>query len=202
MIPGRLSSCPVFILLLLVCSCRNNALIPKPHAYPRILFPKGENRVVDENYCPLKFEFPTYGTIKQEKSFFDDKPSDPCWFTIQVTALNASIHCSYGPISKEKNYDRYIEDEFKLLGKHNIKAEYREETKLQNAHGVKGMSFQIDGPVATPYQFYLTDSVKHFFRAALYFNAVVNPDSTKPALDFLKKDLIHMQKTFEWKKLN
>ncbi len=180
--------------------CQRNVDIPKPHAYPRIIFPKVDNRVVTEPYCPLQFEFPTYGQIVQTQSFFEEKPSDSCWFTIQIPSLNASLYCSYGPISKTHPYDRYIEDEFKLLGKHNIKAEYREETKLHNANGASGMAFAIDGPVATPYQFYLTDSTHHFFRAALYFNDKVNPDSTKPVLDFIRKDLLHMQETFAWKK--
>lgn len=180
--------------------CRGRIDIPKPHAYPRIVFPQGPYRMISESYCPLQFEFPTYGQIVQTTSFFEDKPADPCWFTIQIPTLNASVHCSYGQISPAHTYDRYIQDAFQLLSKHNIKAEYREETRLTNPFGVKGMAFELDGPVATPYQFYLTDSVRHFFRAALYFNAAVNPDSTKPALDFIKKDLLHMQQTFEWKK--
>lgn len=191
--------CFSILCICIFMSCKHDPAIPKLHAYPRIIFPAGANRLVNEAYCPLKFEFPVYGQIIQEKSFFDEKPADPCWFTIQVPSLNASIHCSYGLISKEHGYDKYIEDEYKLLGRHNIKAEYREETRLHNPHGVKGMAFEMDGPVATPYQFFLTDSTQHFFRAALYFNAVVNPDSTKPVLEFLKRDLVHMQATFEWK---
>ncbi len=189
----------LILFLLILSGCKHQAELPLPHAFPRIEFPKGEVKSVDQNYCPLKFDFPTYGTVVQEESFFDEKPSDPCWFTIQIPALNASIHCSYGPIDQNKTYQKYIDDEYNLLSKHNIKAEYREETKLHNQHGVKGMSFEIDGPVASPYQFYLTDSTRHFFRAALYFNSRVNSDSTKPVLEFLKKDLRNMESSFEWK---
>ena len=85
------------------------------------------------------------------------------------------------------------------MNKHNIKAEFRSDIPLRT-NAASGMAFEIDGPVATPYQFYLTDSTNHFFRAALYFNAKVNPDSTKPVFDFLKKDIEHMQSTFVWKK--
>lgn len=197
MIFGRI--CLSILCICILTQCKHEPALPKPHAYPRINYPKGASRLVSEAYCPLRFEFPDYGQIIQEKSFFDEKPSDPCWFTIQIPSLNASIHCSYGPISKEHGYDKYLEDEYKLLGKHNIKAEYREETRLHNPQGVKGLAFEIDGPVATPYQFFLSDSTRHFFRAALYFNAVVNPDSTRPVLEFLKRDLLHMQETFAWK---
>ncbi|MEP7268957.1 MAG: hypothetical protein ABI844_15120 [Saprospiraceae bacterium] len=180
-------------------SCKPNITLPKPHAYPRVVYPSGSLREVNETYCPLKFEFPTYGEIEKETSFFDEQPADPCWFTIQIHSLNASIHCSYGNIDKMKPFDNYIEDAYKLLSKHNIKAEFREEIPLHPRQDVTGMAFEIDGPVATPYQFYLTDSLHHFFRAALYFNAKVNPDSTKPVLAFLKKDIQRMENTFEWK---
>lgn len=183
----------------LVWSCRKEMNIPKPHAYPRILFPTGNLILVDQSYCPLKFEFPSYGKIVQDTSFLNEKPGHPCWFTIEVPALNASLHCSYVKISSQSDFEHYIEDEYKLLSKHNIKADFRDEKVLKNLHGVGGMAFEIEGPVASPYQFYFTDTSRHFFRASLYFNAQVNVDSTKPALDFLVRDIRHMQETFEWK---
>lgn len=197
---GHLSVLIFFISTSIISftSCKRNATLPKPHAYPRIEFPNGANRLVSETYCPLQFEFPEYGILVKETAFFDEKPADPCWFTIQIPSLNSSIHCSYGSIDKAKTLNSYIEDSYKILNKHNIKAEFREETPLhlKDAHG---MAFDLDGPVATPYQYYLTDSIHHFFRAALYFNSKVNPDSTKPVLDFIRKDLVHMQNTFSWK---
>jgi hypothetical protein len=36
-------------------------------------------------------------------------------------------------------------------------------------------------------------------RGALYFNVVPNIDSLKVVVDFLRKDIVHMIKTFEWK---
>ncbi len=188
----------IFILSMLP-SCKNEITIPKPHAYPRIIFPKGEYKLISETYCPFSFEFPTYGQVQKEINFYNKKSADSCWFTIQIPRLNSSIHCSYGPIDQNNPFDSYIEDSYKILNKHNIKAEYRTDTPLRFKTAT-GMAFEIDGPVATPYQFYLTDSVSHFFRAALYFNSKVNPDSTKPVFDFLKKDIEHMQSTFTWNK--
>lgn len=185
--------------LILFSGCHKEVAIPKPHAYPRIEFPEGKPRLVDEAYCPLRFEFPDYGRVVQDTLFFNEKTSDPCWFTIEIPQLNASLHCSYGRILKRADFDHYIDDEFKLLGKHNIKADFRDEIELKNKNGVSGMAFLLEGPVATPYQFFLTDSTRHFFRASLYFNAQVNPDSTRPVLEFLQKDLKHMQETFVWK---
>ncbi len=191
---GLIGLCSVLV------SCREEPSIPKPHAFPRIIYPEVSYQLVDQPYCPLKFEFPTYGKIVQDTLFFNEKPNHLCWFTIQVPSLNASLHCNYGPIGNRNDFDQYLQDEYKLLSKHNIKADFRDETILQNPQGVNRMAFEIEGEVASPYQFYFTDSTRHFFRASLYFNAQVNADSTKPALSFLIRDIRHMQETFEWKK--
>jgi gliding motility-associated lipoprotein GldD len=113
--------------------------------------------------------------------------------------LNASLYCSYYRITKDKSISALINDAFNIAGKHNIKANYRRETIIENKNGVKGILFDIEGPVASPVQFYLTDDKNHFFRASLYFNSKVNPDSTAPVLSFIKTDIDTLISTFRWK---
>ena len=57
----------------------------------------------------------------------------------------------------------------------------------------------MGGNAATASQFYLTDSVHHFLRGALYFDAAPNEDSLKPVNDFLLEDVRHMINSFKWK---
>ncbi len=84
--------------------------------------------------------------------------------------------------------------------KHVIKASGIEEaTIVDSEYKVYGTVYQLQGDPATPYQFYLTDSTRHFFRAALYFDYKPNYDSLRPILDFLKQDVDHMIETFQWK---
>ena len=65
---------------------------------------------------------------------------------------------------------------------------------------VFGLVYQIEGTeVASPYQFFLTDSTTNFVRGALYFNVVPNNDSLEPVINFLEKDLDHFINTFRWK---
>jgi hypothetical protein len=47
-------------------------------------------------------------------------------------------------------------------------------------------------------QFFLTDKKNHFFRAALYFNTQVRPDSLAPIYEFVKEDVFKLIETFEW----
>ncbi len=190
----------ILILTIIVTSCNDPIFVPKPRMYPRVDFPQGTMVRVQQDYCKLSFEFPDYSTTVRDSFFFDGQPADPCWFDLRIPALNAEIHCSYTAIDDKTKFDDLISDAFKLAGKHNTKANYRKESLIENkVEKVYGLLFNIEGPVATPIQFYLTDSTSNFFRGSLYFNDKVDPDSTKVLVDFLSKDINHMIETFTWR---
>lgn len=184
---------------MLLLGCNEPPVVPKPRMYPKVEYPSRNITQFNEDYCNFTFEFPDYGTVHQEESFFDEKPKDPCWFDLEIKSLNAQIHCSYSPV-KIGEFDDLVNDAFKLTGKHNIKAEFRRESLIENKENeVYGLLFELEGPVATPIQFYLSDSTRHFFRASLYYNDKVNPDSTQVITEFLYQDIQHMIETFRWR---
>ena len=53
--------------------------------------------------------------------------------------------------------------------------------------------------MATPLQFWMTDSAHHFLRATLYFNFTPNNDSLQPVIEYLRDDALHLVNTFAWK---
>jgi gliding motility-associated lipoprotein GldD len=59
---------------------------------------------------------------------------------------------------------------------------------------------EIEGEVPSQFQFTMTDSTKNFLRGALYFNTKVNNDSLRPAIDYMKKEMMHIVNTLHWKK--
>ena len=67
------------------------------------------------------------------------------------------------------------------------------------AHGVLRLVLELDGEVATSFQFYTTDSTKHFLRGAVYVKTATANDSLAPIIKFLKQDAIHLIQTLEWK---
>jgi gliding motility-associated lipoprotein GldD len=189
-----------FVAVCFMLSCREISHPPKPRMYPRVDFPERNLKIFEKDYCNLNFEFPDYAEFVQDSFFFDEKPSHPCWFNLNIKSLNSVIHCSYYPISGQKSFSTLIHDVFNLAGKHNIKANYRKESLVENPENrVYGLIFNIEGPVASPIQFYMTDSTTHFFRGSLYINDKVNPDSTKIIVDFISEDINHMIETFKWK---
>ena len=63
---------------------------------------------------------------------------------------------------------------------------------------VFGMLYDYEGITATSSQFYLTDSVEHFFRGSFYFNTEIN-DSIAPINNFVKEDVRFLIESFRWK---
>lgn len=171
---------------------------PKPRVFPKVDYPAKSYQAFDQNYCAFTFEVPSYTEIQKDEQFFEEQPANACWFDIVTPQLNGSLHCSYYPISNKKDFEELVNDAFELTGKHRIKADYRDDKMIQNQYGVSGILFELSGPVASPAQFFLTDSTSHFLRASLYFNNSVAPDSMAPIHEFVMQDVYKMIETFKW----
>lgn len=189
----------LFFTSLILFSCEEPTFSPKPIAYPRIHFPeKGNYLKYNENDCPYTFEYPNYSKIVQQKNNFT-KEIEPCWFNIEFTDFNATIYMSYLEIGRDISLEKVLEDAHKLTYAHSKKADYIDEAIIKNKNGVEGQLSEVGGNVATNIQFYLSDKEKHYIRGSLYFNSTPNIDSVQPMVNFIRKDMMHIFDTFEWK---
>ena len=187
------------LLLLIITSCQNsNPPIPRPHQYPKIDFPVNNFIAYSPETCPFQMLLPSYALVDKKDLLFDETEADPCWFDINMKIFSATVHCSYYPIGKEHTLDKLINDAFTLASKHNVKATFREEFIIRSKNGGGGLIFKINGPVATPYQFYLTDSTNHFLRGSLYFNNHIDIDSLSPITTFIEKDIDKIINSISW----
>ncbi len=185
--------------LSLLTSCDNTST-PKPKGYFKIPLPKKSYQSFNEPGFPYAFEYPTYGKIIQDSTFFDTIPDNPYWINIDFPEFNSKIYISYKPINSSGNFDLLIKDAFKMTGKHSVKASYIEEIPFKESNHVTGILFDVGGNAATGKQFFATDSTLHFLRGALYFDAVPNYDSILPVENFLYEDVLHLIKSLRWKK--
>ena len=171
----------------------DEVFIPKPKGYPRIHFEEKTYRLYD-SLCPYSFEIPTYAFINNDKHM----GADPCWINVNFPKYNAQIHLSYKEVTN--NLDTILGQSRDFAIKHQIKATGIDETVIiRDSAKVYGLVYDISGNTASNVQFYLTDSSQHFMRGALYFNSVPNIDSLKIVVDYLRKDIVHMIQTFQWK---
>ena len=177
----------VLFFSVLFLSC-NNDYTPKPKALIKFDLPKKEYVKIAMD-CPFDFELPVYGHLK--------KKSNNCLLDIVFPNQNGILYLSY--FSLENNLNNHIEQSQNLAYKHNVIANaITEQFYVNDSLKVYGMLYDYDGVSATATQFYLTDSLNHFFRGALYFNTEIN-DSILPINNFLKYDIKHLIETFRWK---
>jgi gliding motility-associated lipoprotein GldD len=66
-----------------------------------------------------------------------------------------------------------------------------------DAH-VWGVLYELQGDVASPIQFVLTDSIGHFFRGSVYCNTVPNQDSLAPIYDYMRQDVRVLIESIQW----
>lgn len=201
-IPSTVHRLPSAVLLLLfLFGCEEYTAVPKPRAYPRVVYPEKAYKPFDETYCGFTFDQPVYATIEHDTTFFEEKAKDNCWFNITVKQLNAKIFCSYYPIRNRAGFDELVKDAYQMTNTHNVKASYIEESRVERPEDkVYGVVFNVEGPAASSYQFFLTDSTRNFVRGALYFNTEARPDSLAPLVKFMRVDLDRMVGTLKWNK--
>lgn len=182
------------VLFFSACGDEEDTIAPKPRAYFRIDLPE-KKYVLYDSTCPFTFEIPAYSYIEVDKN----QRAEPCWLNLQFPKLQGTVHFSYKPVNN--NINGYLEDTYTLASKHQIKASGIEEQVVsKKADNVYGIVYQIKGNAASSIQFFLTDSVHHFLRGALYFNVAPNTDSIAPVVEFVDKDIQHLISTFKWKK--
>ncbi len=167
---------------------------PKPAGYFRIDLPKREYRLLDSIF-PYSFEYPVYAKISKDIH----APAEANWINIDFPRFKGRLHLSYKQVSN--NLGTYTEDAHSLVMKHIPKASAIEEIRIENKERrVYGLIYNIQGAgAASPYQFYVTDSTRHFLRGALYFSVIPNNDSLAPVIDFIKGDIQHLLETIKWK---
>lgn len=177
----------------LFISC-GETYMPKPYGYFRVDLPEHSYRVIDTLNLPYHFEL-----SKTARVISRNQQGENYWIDIQYPQLNAYVYCSYKPV--KGNLFELSEDSRKYVYKHSVKADGIGERAFENIDNhVYGILYDLKGNTASSVQFVLTDSTKHFFRGALYFENVPNKDSIAPMSEYIREDMIRLMESFEWKK--
>jgi gliding motility-associated lipoprotein GldD len=168
--------------------------VPKPRAYYRIDLPRKDYKHFNEKMYPYTYEIPVYANVTPFEA-----DNEKFWANVNFPDFNATINLSYKAL--RNNLNEHVADALTFVDRHQGKAARIRELEFKDAKNrIYGMIFDIGGSdIASMYQFYITDSLKHFVRGALYFNHAPNNDSLAPVIEFLKKDMDHLIETFQWR---
>jgi gliding motility-associated lipoprotein GldD len=173
--------------LILFLSCTSD-LQPKPWGYLRLDYPEAQYQNF-EKLASFSFEYNNFAKV----SIANQDNSQ-----LVYPKMKATLYLNYNAVNN--NLDSLLNDAYKLPYKHISKAESIPEKVFVNpVNGVYGTLFSVVGNAASQYQFFLTDSLKHFLVGSVYFYAKPNYDSILPAVKYLEKDIIHLMESLEWK---
>ena len=185
-----------FVLFIAAC---NTDYTLKPRGYFKIDLPPKKYQQFNQPGFPYTFEYPVYAQVVKDSLFFEQQAENPYWINIDFPQFGGRIHLSYKSIGNN-NFDSLVNDAFTMSYKqHTYKASAIEPVPFTTPNGISGVYFSLRGNTATANQFFITDSVRHFVRGALYFSATPNEDSLRPVNDFLRKDMEHLINTLQWK---
>lgn len=167
---------------------------PKPLGYNRLILPEHEYRSLPDS-LPYTFEYSKHATLLSDTSRIRER----FWVEIYYPTIKANVHITYKPIQNQKMLKEYLDDSYTLTAKHQIKAYAINEAITKTPSGKTAVIAELEGEVPSQFQFTVTDSTKNFMRGALYFNTKVANDSLAPAIEFMKKDIMHLINTLAWK---
>lgn len=187
------SSILVLLITALVVAACTKVTMPRPYAYFRIDLPEPSYHPVEQDtVLPISFEVSDYAEISTYRQHDD-------WINVDYPQWNARIHCSYMHINRD-TFAIASEESRDLAYKHTMKANAIYENRYENdTNKVYGILYEITGNAASPIQFYMSDSCKHFLRGSLYFNNLPNSDSVAPVCEFILNDMLHLVETLRWK---
>jgi len=178
----------VVLVALILFSCGKDTQ-PKPMSFLRLEYENSSYKIFENEKYPYTFEHSKNATLIQKKN---------AWLDIYYPKLNATIVLSYMPV--KDNLNLLLKDAEKLTFKHMVKADDIQSLPYEDKSSkVYGKLFEVYGDAATQIQFHATDSVENFMTGALYFYAKPNYDSIMPAVNYIKKDVIHLMETLDWK---
>ena len=187
------------VVLSAIIACNSDYTVGKKKGYARIDFPQKKYQLFDTAGYPYSFEYPVYASVVKDSTYFDEKAED-WWVNIIIPKFNATIHVSYKPINAKNNFDTLVRDGFKMAYQQHVNiASGIRDSSLHTANNAEGMYFSLEGNTATANQFFLTDTVHHFLRGALYFDSTPNADSLGIVNEYLKTDLLHLISTLKWR---
>ena len=181
------------VLFIVLSSCQQSS-IPKPYGYIRLTMPDTCYADAVPKGYPYRFDVSCHAEVRP----VSDEQGGQYWIDLHYPALNATVHCSYQPV--RGNLRELTDDAIRFVYRHSSHASSIPEQGFVHAEArVYGVLFDLEGNTASSMQFFVTDSVRHFFRAAAYCDCVPNADSLAPIYDYLHKDVVRMVESFEWR---
>lgn len=177
----------------LLFSCQKDYQ-PKPLGFNRLILPPPVYQLSPDT-LPYQFEYSKHAKLLKDTSWLSHKH----WVEVYYPEMKANIHITYYRINNFDQLKTYFNDSFVLTSKHQIKSNAIDEIIVKTPSGKTATIAELTGEVPSQFQFTITDSTKNFMRGAVYFYSKVSNDSLAPAIEYMKKDAMHLINTLDWR---
>jgi gliding motility-associated lipoprotein GldD len=197
---------PLMGLALLAVGCGGGDFSPKPMAYLRIDTPQPRYGWLDTLSLPDSIgggtvALPFGCDINQEAQLALKKNTrHEMWIDLNYPQWGGVVYLTYRRLASAKDLRGQTDTSMRLLERHYQFASGIDEQVFEsNDHTVHATKWHLKGRnVASTYQFYATDSVRHFLRGAVMVNHAPNNDSLAPVLDYMHRDIDRLIETLRW----
>lgn len=186
----------ILLLTTTLVACSEDP-VPRPKGYFRIDLPT-ERYLPYQGDCPIQAEVPAYARMARRGRDRTAATDTACWVEMRFPHQRGEVYMTYRRVRND--LAELVNDAHAFKSKHEVKAvRIRSERIVRPEARVFGNLFEVDGNVASPLVFYLTDSTDHFLYGSLYFDARPNGDSLAPVTDRIRNDLRHFAQTLTWR---
>jgi gliding motility-associated lipoprotein GldD len=148
--------------------------------------------------CPFSFEYSTLARIERDSQWISSEPGNDCWLNIVYPDYDATIYLSYKTPEEDYNLLKLRNEAHRLTYEHAKRADYIEPQLITAPNQIYALVYNVGGAAASPTQFFVTDTVNHWLRGALYFKTSPNPDSLEPLINYIDEDIGRLIRSIRW----
>ena len=162
----------------------------------------------EKGFLRLEFEKPTYDTFSNESSGLNFIYND-AYSTFEIVSdekivlgyKDIKIRIVLGDVElkNSSSFEESIQNFYMFLEPHRKKSNQisiKEFTSADNNRFAK--VFEMRGPVASPLQFYVTDSTNHFLFGSMNIMEKSDYDSIYPSIMYVKNDIFSIIESVNW----
>lgn len=200
----------LFILLgmTLLAACGGGDYTPKPKAYLRIDLPQHAYAAYDTAALPFTFDYSQQAQVVWKEVRHVDTlgrpvkaPKDERWLTVFYPQYKGYLFLTYKPLRSLRDFQGQVDTAYKSIERHFVYSSGVDENKFVDpVNHLYGTTYHIKGQnVASTYQFWMSDSSRHFLRGALYIDCTPNTDSLAPVLNYIQDDIDHLIESLRWR---
>lgn len=181
----------LFGLLLFHFSCDETSYLPREKAFLRLEFEKPMYDTFSSEFSKLNFIFnnayASFEIVSDKKTVLRYKD-----IKIDIVLIDIQLENTSSIEESLQNFYMFLEPHRKKSNQISVK----EFVSADNKRFAK--VFEMRGPVASPLQFYVTDSINNFLFGSMNLTEKSDYDSIYPSIMYVKNDIFSIIESVNW----